>query len=242
MAHEIFGDVANPSVRLGSQAWYTVPLSIGAHIVVFAALVIAPLMAADVIPSPHTIAVFRAEAELPQAPPPPPAQRAVSQRTPQATANPDAAPRDAPDAIAPEAERPPVPSPPGVVGGLDLPGTGFGTGPGVVISTPPPPPPAAAPQQPLRPGGNIRIPTKVHHVPPVYPVIAQQARVEGVVILEATIGTDGRVRDTRVLKSQPLLDQAAIDAVMKWRFTPTLLNGVPVPILMTVTVHFSLNR
>jgi protein TonB len=66
--------------------------------------------------------------------------------------------------------------------------------------------------------------------------------VEGVVILEAIIGADGRVQEVRVLRSKPLLDQAAIDAVRQWLFTPTLLNGVPVPVIMTVTVNFALER
>jgi len=63
----------------------------------------------------------------------------------------------------------------------------------------------------------------------VYPSIAQSARVQGVVIVEATIGPDGKVSDARVLRSIPLLDQAALDAVRQWVFTPTLLNGVPFP-------------
>jgi|TARA_Y100000031_G_C7944646_1_gene258686 protein TonB len=65
--------------------------------------------------------------------------------------------------------------------------------------------------------------------------------VSGVVILEAVIGPDGRVRDVRVLRSAPLLDRAAIAAVRQWEYTPTLLNGVPVPVVMTVTVTFTLN-
>jgi protein TonB len=80
----------------------------------------------------------------------------------------------------------------------------------------------------------------MRHVPPVYPAIAQQARVEGVVIIEAVIGTDGRVQQARVLRSKPLLDEAALTAVRQWVFTPTLLNGVPVPLIMTVTVNFTL--
>jgi protein TonB len=74
----------------------------------------------------------------------------------------------------------------------------------------------------------------------VYPSIAQSARVQGVVILEATIGVEGRVQDVKVLRSIPLLDQAAIDAVKQWQYTPTTLNGVPVPVVMTVTVTFAL--
>ncbi len=75
---------------------------------------------------------------------------------------------------------------------------------------------------------------------PVYPPIAQSARVQGVVIIEAIIGPDGRVTEAKVLRSIPLLDAAALDAVKQWVYTPTLLNGVPVPVIMTVTVNFTL--
>jgi protein TonB len=91
---------------------------------------------------------------------------------------------------------------------------------------------------PLRVGGNISAPAKVRDVKPVYPADAQAAKVQGVVIVEATIGTDGSVVDARVLRSIPMLDQAAIDAVKQWQFTPTLLNGAAVPVIMTVTVNF----
>ena len=65
-------------------------------------------------------------------------------------------------------------------------------------------------------------------------------RVEGVVILETVIGATGSVEQARVLRSVPLLDDAAVAAVSQWRYTPTLLNGVPVPIIMSVTVNFTL--
>ena len=81
---------------------------------------------------------------------------------------------------------------------------------------------------------------KVKDVRPVYPPEAQGAKVSGLVIIEARIGEDGSVEDARVLRSVPMLDQAAIDAVMQWRFRPTLLNGKPVPVIMTVTVNFTL--
>jgi protein TonB len=93
----------------------------------------------------------------------------------------------------------------------------------------------------VRVGGNIQAPKKTKDVRPVYPSIAQSARVQGVVIIEATIGPTGAVTDTRVLRSIPLLDQAAIDAVKQWQFTPTTLNGQPVPVIMTVTVQFTLS-
>ena len=64
--------------------------------------------------------------------------------------------------------------------------------------------------------------------------------MQGVVILEATIGTDGHVTDVKILRSIPLLDAAALDAVKQWEYTPTTLNGQPVPVIMTVTVNFTL--
>ena len=93
----------------------------------------------------------------------------------------------------------------------------------------------------MRVGGVIRSPQKTRHVAPEYPAIARSARVSGIVILEAVLGEDGSVRDVKVLRSKPLLDGAAIDAVRQWRFTPTLLNGVPVPVIMTITVAFNLH-
>lgn len=89
-------------------------------------------------------------------------------------------------------------------------------------------------------GGNIRPPAKTRDVAPIYPAIAQSARVQGIVIIEATIGADGRVQDATVLRSIPLLDSAALTAVRQWEFSPTLLNGIPVPVIMTVTVNFTL--
>jgi protein TonB len=121
-----------------------------------------------------------------------------------------------------------------VVGGV--PGGVVGGIVGGLPEAPPPPPPA----EPVRVGGNIKPPTKTTDVRPQYPPIAQSARVQGVVIIEAVIGPDGRVQDARVLRSIPLLDQAALDAVKQWVFTPTLLNNVPVPVIMTVTVQFTL--
>jgi TonB family protein len=112
------------------------------------------------------------------------------------------------------------------------------------VPPPPPPPPGAAVSKsgmaPVRVGGNIRVPTKVKDVRPLYPPAAQSAGIQGVVIIEATIDVDGRVGDAKVLRSIAELDQAALEAVRQWEFTPTELNGVLVPVIMTVTVNFSL--
>jgi protein TonB len=86
----------------------------------------------------------------------------------------------------------------------------------------------------------IKEPQRIAYIAPLYPEVARTARVQGMVILEAVIGPDGIVRDVRVLRSHPLLDEAAMAAVRQWRYTPTLLNGLPVPVVMTVTVTFRL--
>ena len=75
---------------------------------------------------------------------------------------------------------------------------------------------------------------------PIYPPAAAAARIRGLVMLEAFVGPDGRVTDTRVIRSIPALDQAAIDAVRQWRYSPTLVNGEAMAIVMTVSVLFTL--
>ena len=110
---------------------------------------------------------------------------------------------------------------------------------GTPVATPPPPP---TPEQPRHVGGVINAPIKIRDVSPVYPAIAQSAHVEGWVILEAVIDERGRVSETRVLKHVPLLDEAAETAVRQWVYSPTLLNGQPIPVVMTVTVQFRLER
>jgi TonB family protein len=92
---------------------------------------------------------------------------------------------------------------------------------------------------PVRVGGQIKPPTKIKDVKPIYPAIAQSAGVTGSVTIEATIGEDGKVSDAKVVRSVALLDQAALDAVRQWEYMPTLLNGVPVPVLTTITVNFT---
>jgi protein TonB len=102
------------------------------------------------------------------------------------------------------------------------------------------PPPQAPRPTIVRVGGEIKPPTRLVYVPPSYPSIAQTARIEGEVLLEATIDETGAVKNVVVRQSIPLLDRAAIEAVSKWRYSPTLLNGQPVAVIMTVGVRFSL--
>jgi protein TonB len=211
----------------------TIALSIVVHVTAACAAVIVPLLATDELPAPRTATEFIGVVPPPQPPPPPPARVSTTHTVDQPRA--DAAPLTVPDGIEPEVIAAPLTDSAPVEGGI----ISFGDCNCAVAQTIPPPPPSLAPV--LRVGGNIRPPQKVTDVAPVYPAIARAAHVDGIVILEAVIGEDGGVRDVRVLRSIQLLDGAAVEAVRQWRFTPTLLNGEPVPVVMTITVAFRLN-
>lgn len=235
MPRDLFGDVTDPSVRVGNRKWYTVPLSLAAHTFALFILVVVPLLATGTLPMPRASMTF-----VPVTPPPLPApvvKRADPDTRPRA--NPGAAPVVAPSTITRE---PDIDAgfEPGLPGASDVPGAGVIDGVGVL----PAPPLIVAPREesakPVQVGGHIRTPQRVQDVAPVYPAIAQSARIEGIVIIEATIATDGRVQDARVLRSVPMLDHAALAAVRQWVYSPTLLNGVPVSVVMTVTVRFEL--
>ena len=231
MPRDLFGDVTRPSISIGSKKWYTLPVSLISHSAIVLALIAIPILAPAVMPSVFADNEMKfIKIDLPK---PPPAPRPIDTIKP--VANPNAAPIEPPDKISPEPADPPefVDKPiAGVVGGTDI--------AEVELVAPPPPKPVLPPQA-VRPGfQGVRTPVKTHHVDPVYPAIAQSARIQGIVIIEATIGVDGRVTNARLLRSIPLLDREALDAVRQWEFTPTLLNGQPVPVIMTVTVNFTL--
>jgi protein TonB len=217
------------------------PASVAVHAIGAAAYLIVPLAAEVTMPTPASPFVNRRWV-MPVAPP------SATPSAPRRTTAPSAttAPTEAPSKIVPEvptvAE---LPAPRALEG---PPGVSVGVPDGPVIPAldrePPPPPPVAqpAPRGPLKIGGSIRAPNRIAATAPVYPAFAIAARVEGEVVLEALIDEQGRVGGVRVTKSVPLLDAAAVDAVRTWRYTPTLLNGVPVSVLMTVKVTFSLQR
>ena len=219
------------------RAW-TLGVSVVFHLFVIAGVIVAPLFATGDLPEPRRAApeYILVTAHIPE---PPPLRRPDSP-APQSTA---AAPLTAPDHVLPETPvTPAAPDP-----DFGIPGGEPPSGPlipdGVVNGDPlpPPPTPPPAPIQIMRVSG-LQAPRKIRDVAPRYPAIAQASRVEGVVILEAVIAEDGSVQDVRVLRSKPLLDDAALEAVRQWRFTPTLLGGHPVPVVMTVTVSFTLNK
>jgi TonB family protein len=105
------------------------------------------------------------------------------------------------------------------------------------------PEPAPEPRTAARPvGGEIKEPRKTRNVAPRYPDSAKADRVSGVVVLEATISVTGCIRELRVVSGVDLrLDLSALRAVAAWQYTPTLLDGIPTPVIMTVTINFKLS-
>jgi protein TonB len=221
--------------------WFMLPVSICAHVFAAIALLIVPL-AAEVerpVPAPlramHLTTVARVTPEIAAQVP---LRRAAPVPAPSFEAAPHAieAERATPPAALSMGEGPEIGDVPSV-------GDGMPTGVGSTINVGPPAPPAprvAAASGPLRIGQGVREPRKIVDARPVYPALALSVKVEGAVMLEAVINERGVVERVRVLKSIPLLDAAAIDAVSRWRYTPTLLNGTPVAVLMTITINFTL--
>ena len=104
----------------------------------------------------------------------------------------------------------------------------------------PPAPPQVKPPQRVRVGGSVQRAKLIRQVRPRYPVLAVQARIQGTVVLEATISELGSVEDLRVIEGHPLLIERALEAVRQWRYKPTVLNGMPVRVVTRITVRFNL--
>jgi protein TonB len=219
----------------------TATLSIAAHALGLCAVVVLPILSDDTLPQAATEARAFLATPLDVAPPPPPPPAAPASVAPRLEA-----PRPArSDAFTAPVEVPAEVTPEGgldlgveggVAGGVEggVPGGVVG---GVVGGLPEAPLPRL---EPVRVGGSIREPRKFKDVQPVYPLLAVQGHVQGVVILECVVDPQGRVQEARVLRGVPLLDEAALEAVRQWVYTPTLVNGVPVSVIMTVTVNFRL--
>jgi len=225
---------------------FVLPLSIIVHALVIIGLVAIPLLNTRNLPQVEIISAFLAPpTPAPPPPPPPAAKKRSSSRT--ARIKPVqaqekfqtgklVAPVVIPDQIV-EEKLSDVGIDGGVEGGVEggvvggvLGGVVGGILGGVVGEV----------EAPVRAVGNIKPPKLIKEVAPEYPEIARQARVEGVVIIEATTDVYGRVVSWKVLRSIPLLDQAAIDAVKQWVYEPMVISGRPRGVIFTVTVRFKL--
>ncbi len=235
MSLDLFRPVPEGRAKVAGRRLSALPISVIVHVLLVLALVVIPLLATDILPQPP-IEELEWTATVPTPPnPPAPARPRTAAALPQQ--NPQAAPPVAPSQILPEdgIDRT-VPPPDLTVDKGVVPGVENGTGLAAAVADAPPPP---APAAPVR-LSSLKQPQRTVYVAPVYPELARAAKIEGVVILEAVINPDGAVRDVRVLRSVPLLDEAALAAVRQWRYTPTVLSGVPIAVVMTVTVTFRL--
>jgi protein TonB len=240
MPGDLFRTVAVRPPSVQSRRSPIFVLSLAVHIIVLVTVLIGSAVAPGVLPSPREVLAFYEPIRLDiKLPPPPSAPRPPNANPPSApTVSADAAPLVPPSEIAPESPLQPLVSPSAgvVVGVSDDIGADVG-----VIAAAPSAPVVTAPRPPVRVGGNIVPPVKTHNVAPVYPDLARQTKTQGVVILEAVIDESGIVTSARVLRGKPLLDQAAVDAVSQWKFTPARLNNEAIPVVITVTVNFTLN-
>jgi protein TonB len=238
--------LSGPHVRRRARVFAPGFLSAVAHVIAVAAIIVLPLLLSEDVPPAPSDAVrafFVPPAEValpPPPPPPPPAGARVSKPAPAAPRPVEdakfVAPIDVPDTVQPE-EGIDLGVEGGMEGGVEggVPGGVVGGVVGGLPSVVAPPPPAA----PVRVGGMVRAPKLINRVTPKYPELALASRTRATLILEATVGVDGRVQEVRVLRGQPLFDPSAIEAVRQWRYQPLLLNGIPVPFIVSITLSFN---
>lgn len=244
-----------------AKRFWTTCAGVTGQCALVAAMMLAPMVWPEALPRPQALLTVLLP-PVPPGPPPPPGE--ARPRMARAAASPKPfltptvqmiQPNAIPKGIAIFDEAPPVDAGPGVPGGMGKPGStgvqGGLTGMFATTFAGPPPPvvhpvekaPAAAPEPItlVRTGGVVLAGKLISRSEPVYPPIARQMRVAGVVELLAVVGTDGRIRELQLLSGNPLLAPAALDAVKRWVYKPTYLNGMAVEVMAPITVTFKLN-
>jgi len=237
----------------------TVVVSFLTQLVGITAAIIIPLLFTDALPKTQ-LTSFLVAPPPPPPPPPPPAASApkiVKVIPRQFDAGKLMQPKAIPKEITmiKEEELPAASGVQGVVGGVPggVPGGVAGGVIGGIIGSvptaapPPPPPPKVEAPKPVTPqrirvGGNVQAAMAIRAPKPSYPPLAKQARIQGVVRLNAVIGKDGTIQDLKAASGHPLLVPAALEAVRQWLYKPTLLNGEPVEVVTVIDVNFTLSQ
>jgi len=224
------------------------PLSLTVHAVGVATLLSVPFWTAAELPEPPNLSIPcrfpPSVVHIATQPTPPPRTALDTRRGTSAQSRPAGPSRPIPnqlpdgpplpdwrttfDAGLPQVDGPGCPDcsgPPGAEPGIGPGDPGSDPGPRVAIA-----------------GQDVQPPRKLRDAAPVYPELALRTHVQGRVVVECTIDTNGRIANARLVSGHPLLDAAALTAVSQWVYTPTLLRGLPVAVIMTVTVHFTLSR
>jgi protein TonB len=231
-------------------------LAVGIHFVILAMLLILPLYFTTRLNFQRLNLTFLAAPEMhlvaPHLAPPPPAAapqpaRMTSARAflpreltapkfiPKAVAMAPASAEAAPDEALMEVS---VGVPGGQLGGVPE-GILGGVVGGFSNAAPPAAPVVARPKRPVLVGANVKPPRLLFAPEPVYPLLARQTHISGVVVIEAVIDEQGKVTGMRVISGYPLLIPAALSAVSKRRYEPTILDGEPMPIDLRVEINFS---
>ena len=233
---------------------YTVVVSFLLQSFLLGVMVLVPLIYTNTLPATQLMAYFVAPPPPPP-PPPPPAVVKIQKVVPREfdagkLLQPKAIPKNV--AVIKEDDMPPPAAIAGVVGGVPggMAGGSLGGVIGGIISAaplaPPPPPkveaPKAAAPQRIRVGGNVQKALQLFTPSPVYPPLAKQARIQGVVKLNAIISKEGLIEQLNVVSGHPLLIPSALEAVKRWRYKPTLLNGEPVEVITQIDVNFTLTQ
>ncbi|PYX44925.1 MAG: energy transducer TonB [Acidobacteria bacterium] len=208
-------------------------------------MVLIPLIFTEALPKGTTMFMLVAP---PPPPPPPPPAAAVVQHVKQIQTDivngELRTPTKIPQKIKmiQEDEAPPAMATTGVVGGVPggVPGGSMGGVIGSVLSSTPVAAPKMAAPTRVRVSSGVSTGLLVRKVPPVYPPLARQARIQGVVVLQAQISKDGTIQNLQLISGHPMLAPAAIDAVKQWKYKPYLLNGEPVEVDTQVQVNFTL--
>jgi protein TonB len=234
---------------------YTVFVSFILECIGIGIMILVPLIYTNTLPATQLMSYLVAPPPPPP-PPPPPVVVKIQKVVPREfdagkLMQPKAIPKNV--AIIKEDDTPPPSAAiAGVVGGVPggmVGGTVGGVIGGIISAAPvaPPPPPkveapkAAAPQR-IRVGGNVQKAMQLFTPTPVYPPLAKQARIQGVVKLNAIISKEGTIEQLSVVSGHPLLIPSALEAVKKWRYKPTLLNGEPVEVITQIDVNFTLTQ
>ena len=239
------------ATKTGDWKRATLPIAYMLEIIIVGVMVLIPLIYTEALPKAQLM-TFLAAPPPPPPPPPPPAAATPPPRIIHRVSVEDVmrAPTVIPKTIAQVKDEPePPPNSVGVVGGVpggvpggQMGGVLGGVIGGVLSSAPPPPPPPPKPQTPkrIRVGGQVESAKLIFQPKPEYPPLAKMARIQGTVRLDATISKDGTIEDLKVISGHPLLVRAALDAVQRWRYQPTLLNGEAVEVATEIDVNFTL--
>ena len=233
------------SGRIKTKRGVTTFLSFGFQILLVGVMILIPLIYTEALPKSQMMTFLVAPPPPPPPPPPPaavpkqvvrPQTELINNQLRQPTRIPEKV------KIVKEEEAPQVASV-GVAGGVPggMQGGSLGGVLGGIVSSSSLPPPKVATPQKIRVSSGVAAGNLIQKIQPQYPAIAKTARIQGTVVLEATISKSGTIEGLKAVSGPPMLYQAAIDAVRQWRYKPYMLNGEPVEVGTTINVVFTLN-